>query len=52
MHKRMGCKADGEDEYRSNPKAHKRRAQRTEAQACGIGSRGAPLPLRGDGRGQ
>ena len=48
----MGCKADGEDEYRSNPKAHKRRAKRTEAQAGGIESREAPLPLRGDRRGQ
>ena len=45
-------KGKSEDEYRSNPKAHKRRAQRTEAQASGIGSRGAPPPLRGDGRGQ
>ena len=26
MKKKMECKADGEDEYRSNPKAHKRRA--------------------------
>ena len=52
MHKKMGCKADGEDEHRSDSKAHKRRAQRTEAQASGIGSRGAPPPLRGDGRGQ
>ena len=30
------------------PKAHKRRAKRTEARACGIESRGAPLPLRGE----
>ena len=53
MKKRMmGCKADGEVKYRSNLKAHKRRAKRTEAWACGIESRGAPLPLRGDGRGQ
>ena len=31
MKKRMGCKADGEVKYRSNLKAHKRRAKRTEA---------------------
>ncbi len=51
MKKRMGCKADGADETAAAQKTHQRRAENNEARALCDSVHGAPLPLRGDGRG-
>ena len=48
----MGCKADDEVKYRSNPRRISAVRSATKREPCGIVFRVAPLPLRGDGRGR